>query len=198
MNTKEYTISEDFLGNVFAMGDFHFDHQNIIKYCNRKFYNFDEMNQYMLNKYNSVVKPDSTFIFMGDMTFGRDSRGAKYWLDKLAGTIIYLKGSHDHGITPQTKNLKCLFLCDQLIVHTPKMNLLFIHEPERVKDWDGWVIHGHHHNNYPKEFPFFNYQMKRMNLSAELLDYTPISILDILSNIDKNRFNLYDNIKKQA
>ena len=181
---KEISILNDKLDNTFLMADFHFDHKNIIKYCNRPFVDHDEMNRYMLVKYNSVVQPNSLFIFLGDMTFGRDTKGARYWLTQLRGDKIYLKGSHDEGIRPNSVGLDCRFVCDQLTLHTPGMDLLCIHEPERVTRQDLWIIHGHHHNNSPVQYPFIHPQNRTMNLSAELVDYTPVPLSRILKEIE--------------
>lgn len=182
---EEIVIPQSRLSKTFLMSDFHFDHQNIIKYCNRPFRDFEEMNRHMLNRYASVVRSDSLFIFLGDMTFGRDSKGARYWLTQLPGDIIYLKGSHDQGIRPTSVDLNCLLVCDELIVHTPERSLLCIHEPERASRQDLWVIHGHHHNNYPERYPFVNHSNQTMNLSVEMVDYVPVSLTRVLEEIRK-------------
>ncbi len=64
-----------------------------------------------------------------------------------------------------------------------------VHDPKNVPpNWNGWVICGHHHNNYPKEFPFINGKTKRINVSIEMIDYTPLD-LDRLLELD------FENIK---
>ena len=60
--------------NTFFIADFHFDHANIIKYCNRPFSSTEEMNTFMLERYNTVIRDDSDVYFLGDMAFGRGSR----------------------------------------------------------------------------------------------------------------------------
>jgi calcineurin-like phosphoesterase family protein len=42
------------------------------------------------------------------------------------------------------------------------------------------VIHGHTHNNRLAEFPFINGDAKRINVSAELVGYTPVRLDDLL------------------
>lgn len=43
---------------IYFIADTHFNHENIIKYCDRPFSNAKEMNEYIIQKWNSVVKED--------------------------------------------------------------------------------------------------------------------------------------------
>jgi calcineurin-like phosphoesterase family protein len=54
---------------------------------------------------------------------------------------------------------------------------LFIHNPADIpKDWKGWVIHGHVHNNDLEYYPFINGDFKTINVSVELIGYSPLNI----------------------
>ena len=52
---------------IYFIADTHFNHANIIKYCNRPFKNTDEMNKYIIRKWNSVVKERDTVYHLGDV-----------------------------------------------------------------------------------------------------------------------------------
>jgi calcineurin-like phosphoesterase family protein len=87
------------MSNTFFTADTHFNHNNIIHYCNRPFESMGEMNQVMMDKWNSVVgKKDSVYV-LGDFCLGNAT--VKQWLvDQLNGVIYLVPGSHDHGKNP--------------------------------------------------------------------------------------------------
>jgi calcineurin-like phosphoesterase family protein len=48
------------------------------------------------------------------------------------------------------------------------------------------VLHGHHHNNHPKELPFLALEEKLFNLSGELTNYGPVSLSTVVDLIDRD------------
>lgn len=54
----------------YFIADTHFNHENIIKYCNRPFEDSKEMNEYIINKWNSVVTENDVVYHLGDVGFG--------------------------------------------------------------------------------------------------------------------------------
>jgi hypothetical protein len=48
-------------------------------------------------------------------------------------------------------------------------------------EWQGWVIHGHKHNNQMQYYPFINGERKTINVSVELIGYKPISMDRLMS-----------------
>jgi len=58
-----------------------------------------------------------------------------------------------------------------------------MHDPHRPHGYEGWVIHGDKHNNDLDEYPFINRKNKTINVCAELVNYTPISLDVIISKI---------------
>lgn len=43
---------------IYFIADTHFNHKNIIEYCKRTFKDILEMNEYIIEKWNSVVKDE--------------------------------------------------------------------------------------------------------------------------------------------
>ena len=157
---------------IFVISDTHFDHENIIKYCNRPFSNADEMNNVLVNNWNGAVKKMDKVFFLGDITFGRGAKPAEYWLKQLNGEIIFIRGNHD-----EVKQAK-----DYEVLSFGGKKFLLVHDPNKLPfKWDGWIIHGDKHNNDLKNYPFINGQKKTINVSCEVIGYCPLSLADLLA-----------------
>lgn len=78
----------------FLTADLHFDHSNIIKFCDRPFLDVEEMNEKLISNYNSVVRPQDEAWILGD--FGMlSSENAKKIFSKLNGKKNLILGNHD-------------------------------------------------------------------------------------------------------
>jgi len=164
--------------NIFLISDTHFDHTNIIRYCQRPFKSTSEMNEVMLSNWNKTVKKGDIVFFLGDLIFGRGSREVDYWLKQLNGEIYFVAGNHE-------KKSKILDYYDKLIIKYKGKKFLLVHDPaDTPEDWNDWVIAGHHHNNKTGEFPLVNKKTKKMNVSVELIDYTPIKLEELVEKIE--------------
>lgn len=171
--------------NTFLIGDPHFDHTNIIKYCDRPFKSTEEMNSLILTNWNNTIGKDDLTFFLGDMAFGRDSRKPRWWLEKVNGRIIYFKGSHDKGIRPTSEGLNALEVVIHKVIHIDGTDLFLIHSPYEVPyiyNWRGWVVHGHVHHKRP----FLDRNLRRINVSVEAINYKPISLTQILEAIKED------------
>ena len=166
---------------VWLISDTHFDHENIIRYCNRPFHSVEEMNSVILRNWNRTIRPGDLVYFLGDMSFGRGSKSPKWWLKRLNGRIIYIKGSHDLGIRPSSVLPKVTRVSNFEYVGIDDLNLLLVHDPvsPAVNGWDGWIIHGHSHDNHP----FLNLQKKRVNVSVEVTNYRPVSLAEVIKHL---------------
>ena len=166
---------------IFFISDLHLDHANIIKYTNRPFHNVEEMNEALVDNCNNIVRKQDTVYFLGDLTFGKRRRPVDYWLKQLNGKIIFLEGNHE-----EATSLKNYYSKEKnVFLRYGSKEFLLVHDPAlKPSDWNGWTIHGHKHNNHPKDFPFIHKKNKTINVSAELVDYTPLNIEKIIKEIE--------------
>jgi calcineurin-like phosphoesterase family protein/2'-5' RNA ligase len=155
---------------VYLTADAHFDHKNIIRYCHRPFSSVTEMNRAIQDKWNSTVGNNGVVYFLGDWSFGRRSRPATYWRRRLKGSIVSIKGSHDKIDFETTR-----------VLHVSGYSFLLIHNPRDKKiewlKWHEWIIHGHLHHRAP----FIDGERKRINVSVEAINYTPVTLEYLLS-----------------
>ena len=177
--------------NVWVTSDQHFLHRNIIKYDKRPFMDEYGMNEFMLKRWNSLVKPGDKVYHLGDLFCGINNR----WdcvvetIRKLNGDITLVKGNHDHSIEFYQKNGieviegGYLIVNDILLSHYPipstpfdgKSTSRFKTHLKRVyHDNNCWFhFHGHTHSR-PSKVP------NAMNIACNLWDYKPILVLGLL------------------
>ncbi len=161
---------------VYCISDLHLDHTNIIRFCKRPFETTAEMNKALIDNWNKTIKFNDVVLFLGDLAYGRGSKSTDYWLSKLNGTVIFIKGNHD-----QSRKTK---IYDWLIVNYKGRKFYLTHDPKDVpKDWNDWTICGHHHNNKPEEFPLINNEKKLINVGVELIDYKPILLDELIKRM---------------
>ena len=162
--------------NIFITSDHHFGHANIIKHCNRPFKNVQEMDHILKENWNKTIKPADIVYFLGDITKSKKN-SIDYWLSKLNGNILFIRGNHDKGKINRAKEI-----IKNIKINYRDCEFLLMHEPRRPSDYNGWILHGHIHNNEMLKYPHINKELKTINVSVELTDYTPVN-LDII--IDK-------------
>ena len=80
---------------VFFTSDTHFNHTNILRYCNRPFSSIEEHDKTIIENWNKTVSPDDTVFHLGDFAFAGSDYTTEI-ISKLNGHIVLIKGNHDH------------------------------------------------------------------------------------------------------
>jgi calcineurin-like phosphoesterase family protein len=155
---------------IFVISDTHFHHENIIKYSNRPFKNVEEMDNEMIKRWNDKVKRDDLVIHLGDFALGSEKE-IKELKDNLNGTIILLRGNHDHKVV---RKAGFIILKGNLEIE----NFIFSHNPLKKEDIPkGFInVHGHIHE---KE------SLNGINISVEKINYEPIELEDLKDSLSK-------------
>lgn len=82
--------------NTFVTSDTHFNHGKIIEYCNRPFSDVEEMNEKIIENWNSVVGKNDIVWHLGDFALG-DKKKIPELVNRLNGRINLVMGNHDHN-----------------------------------------------------------------------------------------------------
>lgn len=146
---------------IFITSDHHFFHGNIIKYCNRPFNSYQEMNEFMIKQWNEIISPNDIVIHLGDFAFRNKANLIR---PKLNGIIILVKGNHDLSISDKDG---FIIVDGDLIIN----NLILSHRPLETIPKGFKNIHGHIHD---KESYF------GINVSVERTEYKPIKLSQFL------------------
>lgn len=80
--------------NIYFIGDTHFFHKNIINYCQRPFKTVEQMNDFIVNRWNSVVSKHDIVYVVGDFALCGKDRIIEI-TKRLNGRKRLVLGNHD-------------------------------------------------------------------------------------------------------
>lgn len=137
------------MSNIYVQSDTHFSHHNIRTLCNRPFESTEEMDKYMIDRWNSCVKSGDLVYHLGDICWYNCDH--EDLLRRLNGQKILIKGNHD-----SKKVQKCHLwqsVKSDLNITINKVHVHGYHYP--LREWNkkfhgGVHFYGHVHNNIPR------------------------------------------------
>ena len=189
-----------FTGNkVYFTADTHFNHANIIKFCNRPFNDVEQMNETLINNWNCVVNKDDTVFHLGDFCLG----GAAEWtrlLDRLNGKIYLILGNHDLKNIRQGFIQRFEHVSMQMFITVDKQKMYLSHYPFLCFEGgykEVWQLFGHVHtrkNNTGIDAERLQYLYPtQYDVGVDNNDFKPVSFEEVKSIIDRqvNNVNCY-------
>ena len=157
----------------FVIADTHFGHNNIIGYENRPFRDVREMDNSLIEMWNSIVGDDDLVYMLGDFTLSRNKEIIANLVSKLNGRKILIMGNHD---TRRPKDyVECGF---EVATRKPMMvepGVILMHEPfeDKFLIAKNYIyFFGHVHANHSLMDDYKNC----MCVSVERIDYRPIDL----------------------
>lgn len=175
----------------FFTSNTHFNHTNIIRYCNRPFKNVKEMNETLIFNWNNVIGTDDFVFHLGDFCLGSSIDWSKL-LDRLNGKIYLILGNHD------LNNLKQDFMCKfekvvmQMHIQVGKQKIYLNHYPFLCYGGaynNTWQLFGHVHtsqNHKGKDNSRLNILFPtQYDVGVDNNNYTPISFAKVKEIIEK-------------
>jgi calcineurin-like phosphoesterase family protein len=174
------------MSNIFLVSDTHFGHANILKFIRedgsrvRTFDSVEQMDECMIERWNSVVRPQDKVYHLGDVAMSRTD----IWkVGQCNGHKRLVRGNHDdHDMKWYTPYFENIYgsrkLAGLMLTHIP------IHPDSIGKSLAN--VHGHVHNNLSA----LKLGPQYYNVSVEVIDYTPVPIEEVLKNV-KLRQEIY-------
>lgn len=80
---------------IWFTSDSHFQHENIIKYCDRPYNSVEEMDEDLVKQWNDNVAPGDIVWHLGDIGWFKNEEQADKFLNRLHGQINLILGNHD-------------------------------------------------------------------------------------------------------
>lgn len=174
---------------VFVISDQHFGHKNILSFSDsigkpiRQFSSVEEMNEHMVNCWNSVVTDTDIVYNLGDVVFAQS--GFEY-LKQLKGRKILLCGNHERH-----KIGKYLEVFEDVKAYKEYDDMILCHIPIHTSQLERYTacVHGHLHtkrvmNNIGQVYSIED--PRYFCVSVEQINYTPI-LLEEVRKIFKQR-----------
>jgi calcineurin-like phosphoesterase family protein len=189
--------------NVFFTSDTHFYHANIMRFCDRPFETVELMNEYMIKKWNEVVKPEDYIFHLGDFAWG----GSALWndlLDRLNGKKILIIGNHDRKNLRQGYMGKFLSVEFEMMINVNGQPIYLNHLPFLCYDGSShrdiltWNLHGHVHTSLYHNGGFDFERIRdysfptQYDVGVDLNNFRPISFDELKVRMDyqiKNNCN---------
>lgn len=142
----------------------------------RSFSSVEEMDEFMIDQWNAVVKTSDKVYHLGDVSMKKKSIAT---VGRCNGHKRLVRGNHD--IFPTKEYLPYFediygtrVFEDMVLSHIP------LH-PESVRmNWTN--VHGHNHNNRGQALG-----VKYLNVCVELTDYRPLAIEEVRQRIREQK-----------
>ena len=155
---------------TYFTADEHFDHVNIIKYCNRPFKHVNEMNEIIIKNHNEIVTNNDNVYHLGDFAFKKHAA----FLRRLNGKHFLIKGNHEGN---DWKDAGFIWIKEVVVVKvcTGKLNefqnIFLSHYAHR--SWGSahhgvWHLFGHDHGRLDDYY-------KSCDVGVDAWNFTPVS-----------------------
>lgn len=158
------------MAKIFVTADWHFCHENIIKYCGRPFSSIDEMNQKLIDNANAIVGANDIVYHIGDFSF------YKPWssiINQLKGTWVFLYGNHDF------KRLNNRPLPRAIEIRRRGKRIYMNHHPAECEKISGFDLYltAHAHEKWKiKELP----DKRLINVGVDVWNFKPVFLDKII------------------
>lgn len=167
-------------GNIWLISDCHFGHANILKFVDTngnlirgsRFSCLEDMDQHMVDCWNSVVKDSDKVYNLGDVYFGQGHQ----LLPRLKGHKRLILGNHDNA---KDQHLQKHFEKITVWRQFREFNMVLTHVPLHTSNLEfqlQWNVHGHIHQNLLPDPRYFN-------VSCEQVAFTPVHIEEVAAQL---------------
>lgn len=177
--------------NIWLTSDLHFMHDKPFLYEPRGFTSITEMNEAIVERWNSVVQPNDLIYNLGDIALNDVDRAIHY-IRLLNGFQHLIKGNHDSNnkvkeIYSRCDNIACIGWATAIKYH--KLNIYLSHYPTLTSNYDDksfrqHVICMHGHTHSQEKWQDLNNPFL-YNVALDAHNCYPVNIEEAMSDIRK-------------
>lgn len=169
--------------------DTHFHHSKVIDFTSRPFKSVEEMNETLIDNWNSVVKPKDEIYHLGDVSFGSREQTIAI-LNRLNGNIGLIRGNHDIKRIKRGTFNQFAWVKDyhELSQKRYGQKIVLLHYP--LQTWNqshrgSYSIHGHEHGGLSNVVN--GVALRRLDAAVEAHDFAPVNfeiVKEYMESID--------------
>lgn len=191
------------MSNIWFTADTHFGHSNIIRYCNRPYFDSREQqlaaedirgnwklssetvnrhDQGLLDAINSRVQTKDTLWILGDFCWGKIEEAKRYRERILCRDVRLVWGNHDH------RSIASVFekVMDQGMVKIGGQKVWLNHYPMRY--WDksfhgSWHLYGHVHDGLRNEDQAEAWRLTK-DVGVDACNYAPMGYEELVAYME--------------
>ena len=173
---------------IFYTSDWHIDHQNILKLCDRPFADTDEMRETIISNYCARVTDKDDVFFLGDMFFKSSASdgSAMKVMKALPGHKHLIIGNHDKALVKNQQLMSLFETADEYKkINDDGRTVIAFHYP--ILEWDGYFhgtyhVYGHIHNNTGNELYSVLGQLKNaFNVGVDVNGFCPVTLSELIA-----------------
>ena len=158
---------------IWFTADLHLGHDNIIGYCNRPFKDVKEMNERLIEGWQSSVEEKDSIYVLGDISFMKYGETEPIIKD-LPGKKYWIRGNHDSNRLVDEIGHHFKWINDYWELKREGWRLILSHY--KMEDWHGCprgslMLHGHSHGPNP-----YSGVENRIDVGVDAWEYEPVSL----------------------
>lgn len=173
---------------IWFIADTHFNHNKEFIWKSRGFNNCDEMNEYIVRRWNEKVQPDDEIYHLGDVMLGPTN--SIHYLERLSGHIHIILGNHDTNTRVEMYQ-NCWNVEDVQWATYRKINgyhFYMSHFPSITANFEKESLkrctinlygHTHQKTNFYYEMPFM------YHVGVDSHNCTPVSVEEIIHDMEQ-------------
>jgi len=178
------------MGKIYFTSDLHFGHDREFIWGPRGFKSVHEMNETIINNWNSIVTPEDDVYVLGDLMLGDNEIGIGL-IKRLKGHIHVVRGNHDSDVRIEKYNncynieevtegqyLKCGGYTFYLN-HFPTFTSNLEKDSSLKHHLINLFGHTHQKTNFYEDIPFM------YHVGVDSHNNTPVSVEEIIADIQK-------------
>lgn len=175
------------MAGAYVSSDLHFNHDREFIWGPRGFKSIEEMNEAIIERFNSIVRPDDDLYLLGDLCLGDLEKGREC-ISRLNGMIHIVFGNHDtdrrklmYAELPNVVELKDVIRLDYgrfhfYMSHYPTLTGNI--EKENIHQMECNLFgHTHQRSNFYQDLPFL------YHAGVDSHNCMPVSLSTVIGDI---------------